>query len=316
MKYIKSFLCMLLVFSMIFAFSGCLKYSSNLLDTATTKAQQQTESGTAYTPSQSYYDPANTTDQEPQAEEPALSENVSETETAAPESTTLPEETDTSTPETTTEVNPASWSKDEIISFITNAVNKTKAYTGQVTVHRTENIDVTLDALSPNLPAIKSLANSVIGKIIKPTDETLTFSGGKATNSEGETIPMLLPKRQSFSLPASGVASASAQKSGNNIQVTIKLVSEKGTLNSLPTYNSGAMGYLDPSELDLDVVTISTMDVTYSGSTMVAVVNPDGYVVSANYDIPISMEATGKALGFTGSLSITAHQAESWQINW
>lgn len=322
MKYKLKLLSLLLVFCLLFAFSGCLKYSSNLLDTATTKSPSESNT---FTPGTTL-PPQSTLPSEPSLSDIPSSDSVSEPDssTEIPESTTLPPESTSSPSESTTEApaesttaaDPSSWSKSEVIEFITTAVNKTKAYTGQITAHRTEELGVTIESISPNLPALKSIANSIISSVVKPIDENLTFTGGKTVNTEGETLPLLLPKRQAFSLPASGVISATASKSGNNIIVNISLASEVGTLNSLPAYNAASMGYLDIGEIDLSVVTVEKLDVTYSGSTMKAVVNADGYVVSADYYIPIAIDASGRALGIPGSFTCTGYQKETWQINW
>mgnify|MGYP003434798037 CR=1 FL=1 len=37
------------------------------------------------------------------------------------------------------------------------------------------------------------LAMLMIGWVVKPVEETLVFQNGKAVNSEGETVPIILP---------------------------------------------------------------------------------------------------------------------------
>lgn len=323
MKHKSKLLSLLIVFCMLFAFSGCLKYSSNLLDTAATR--NPSESNTTFNPGTTLPPQSTLPSEYPSIEVPSsdfTSEPSSVTE--APESTTLPPESTSAPAESTTEpptesttaADPASWSKNEVVDFITAAVNKTKAYTGQITAHRTEELGVTVDEISPNLPAVKTIANTIISRIVRPIEEDLTFTGGRTINSEGEDLPMLLPKRQEFVLPMSGVKSATATRSGNNIEVNISLVSELSTLGNNPTYNAGTMGYLDLSVVDLSMINIEKLDVTYSGSTMKAIVNPDGYVISADYYIPIAIDGAGRILGIPGGLVCTGYQIETWRINW
>ncbi|MCH5198803.1 MAG: hypothetical protein J1E34_07850 [Oscillospiraceae bacterium] len=325
MKYKSKFLSLFLAFCILFAFSGCLKYSSNLLDTATSNAPSG--DGFVYNPgTTSAPDPTSETLlQEPSSGEIPSSEpsSVPESSTEAPESTTLPIEStsapaeSTSAPaESTTESSPASWSKAEVIAFLTEAVNKTKAYTGTITAHRTEDLGVTVENISPNIPAVKSIANSIISRVVKPVDETLTFTGGTCVDSEGETLPLLLPKRQNFVLSESEVSSAKASSNGNNIVVEIALISELGSLTQIPTANAGTIGYLDISDIDLSMLTIEKLDIEYRGSTIKAVVNSNGYVVSADYYVPIGIDASGKALGFTGAFACSGYQIETWEINW
>ncbi len=214
-----------------------------------------------------------------------------------------------------TQANPASWNKQEVVKFLSDAVNKTKAYTGQVTVDRSEDLGITIESIKPNLPALKNVANSLVSKFIKPVNETVQFSGGKGV-SDGEEIPLLLPKRQAFTLTADGVTQASAAQSGNNIVVDITLVSEQSSMSNPPKYNSQALGYLDVNSVDLSMVTIDSLDFVYLGSTIHAVIGPDGYVLSADYHIPLQVAASGKAIGIPGSFTGTGYQTEKWVINW
>ena len=101
---------------------------------------------------------------------------------------------------------PETWTEAQIVQFVTNAVNLTKAYTGPLTVDQQQKFTFNIETISPNIPLVKNFAQSVIDGVLKGSQETLTFNGGYATTSEGETIPILLPKRQAFVLPEAGVA--------------------------------------------------------------------------------------------------------------
>ena len=81
-----------------------------------------------------------------------------------------------------------------------------------IVVKHTESFDINIEEIKPNLGPLKSLAQSIINGVLKPTDDTVTFSGGKGVIGEGETVPLLLPKRQGFDLPAAGAATATARQ--------------------------------------------------------------------------------------------------------
>ena len=215
-----------------------------------------------------------------------------------------------------TETDPASWSKERIVSYLSDAVNRSKAYTGTVEVDRTENFEITVESIRPNLTVFINLANSLIPKLIKPVDEHITFNGGRGTTTEGEDIPILLPKRQAFVLPPAGVKTATARKSGDNIEISITLVEETGSLTQHPTYTAGSMGYVNLDNFDLGPVKVDTMDIVYPGSTMKAVINSNGYVVTADYKVPVKMDASGSALGLKGAFTGSGYQTEGWVIHW
>ena len=161
-----------------------------------------------------------------------------------------------------------------------------------------------------------NLANRIASGVLKPRTEMLTFNGGTTVDSDGKTVPLLLPKRQNFALSAAGIKSAKAFQSGSNTVIEITLVSEHGTIDTPPKYNAQSMGYLDSNDLDLSLLTITTFDVVYSGSSMIVNIDAQGRVSSASYDIPIAIEATGSALGFSGSFACNGAEKEIWKLNW
>ena len=169
----------------------------------------------------------------------------------------------------------------------------------------------------PGGAPVKSIVNKIVSGVLDDTDETLQFSGGKATSSEGETLQLLLPKAGQFSLPASGVAAASASKNGNIVTVRIQLVQEKSTLSAPPAVHSTSMGYLDVASLDLSGVSITSFDTTYPGSSMELTIDTStGYVKTAVYTINLEIAAVGKVGIASGTVGVSAKEVESWTINW
>lgn len=214
-----------------------------------------------------------------------------------------------------TVVDPSTWSTQEIINYTMTAVNNTKAYTGTVSCHHSEGLDGGITNITGG-SIVQGIANRVISSIAAPSNETVNFSGGVASNSKGEQMSMLLPNNKQFYLDSNGVASASAVKNGENIDVTITLISESVDKNTAPTYNSNTIGFLDIGSLDIDSVTIETANVTYSGSTMQFSIMPNGYVKSAVYKMPIHIEGTGKASIVSASLVLDGVENESFDFQW
>lgn len=320
-KNLRNMTVILLLCVFACSLGGCLKYTSNLLEvTVAPVSVQPTDNYTTYwnvEPTATV--PSMTAAQEttlPQASQTPLS-------TAAPvPSTTLPpvtaQPTVTAPPATTAaaEKDPSQWSKTEVVQFLSKAVNDAKDYTGALTAEHTEefsSLDIT--KCPGGQPGIK-LANRIASGVIKPTTETLEFSNGTAQNSEKQTVPVLLPKRQRFTLTADGVQSARAMKNGALTVVELTLVSESSTLDQPPKHNSAGIGYLDPGEVDLSLVKIEVFNVIYTGSTIVATIDAQGRLVSASYTIPVNIEVRGSAFGISGEFACNGTEKETWKLNW
>ena len=319
MKKTAKYVCALLALCMLFAACAC-RYTGNVVTiTPPSSVQQQGQQANYnYNPNNSTYNPNQqqqynqngTPVQDPNTQNPSADPG---TVVIDPGATQAP---DTQDPSAIANADPSTWSKQEIVTYLSNAVNKTKAYNGQLTVDRTEELGITIEEIKPNLPALKSIANSLVKKFIKPVSEVVQFNGGQA-QSEGETIQILLPKDQAFSLPLEGVAQAKAAKNGNNVVIDVTLVPESSSMANPPRYNSKALGYLNVNNVDLgSTISIGTLDFDYLGSTIHIVVGPSGYVLSANYHIPIHVSASGKAMGISGAFTGTGYQTENWVLHW
>ncbi len=326
MSNIKKALAVILSFAAILSFSGCLKYTSNILEITTRPGQSSGENRTTII----YVEvPNQNIPTQPVATQPVPVQTTSApmleipTLPVQPEATTgIPVQPEITTapvqPETTTqpaEKDPSTWTTAELLKFTADAVTKTKAFNDTVTVDHEEAFDIRITK-APGGKLIMDAADGIIASVAKPSQETLTFIGGKTTNAEGETVPLLLPKRGAFTLTEDGVAAASASKSGTDTIVHIQLVKEMGTLTDHPKYHAASVGYLDASDVDLGTITLNYLDITYAGTTMDYVINSDGYVTSVNYKIPIKIAVEAKLFGITAAGECEGYQSENWKINW
>lgn len=210
---------------------------------------------------------------------------------------------------------PSTWSKSKILSEAKKAVSKTKSYTGKVSVDHKEGFDANVTECTGG-SIVASVANLLIGWVVSPVDETLNFNAGKAVNSEGETVQILLPKKDSFSLSESGLSTASARRSGNEYIITLGLVKESVDLYGVPKHNASAIGYLDVGSLDISFMDVDKADITYKGSTLELHINSNGYVTSASYTIPLHVEGAAHRGSISGSAVFDGVQTEQWTFNW
>lgn len=308
MKSVKKALAVMLALAAVLSFSGCLRYTSNILEVTTRPNMGGNEVNTTII----YINPSQTP--EVQTTSPLIPELTTVPVQQIPEVTTQPVQQ----PEVTTQPavkDPSSWTTAEILKFTTDAVTKTKAYTNKITVDHEEAFDVRVTK-APGGKLIMDAADGIIASVAKPSQEVLTFTNGRTTNAEGENVPLLLPKRGAFTLTADGIATAYAKKSGNDTIVHIQLVKEVGTLTDHPKHNAASVGFLDASDVDLGTITLNYLDITYSGSTMDFVINSDGYVKSVAYKIPIHIAVEAKLFGMTAAGECEGSQSETWKLNW
>lgn len=210
---------------------------------------------------------------------------------------------------------PSGWSQSKILATAADAVNKTKAYKGNLIVSHSESFTADVTECTGG-DVVKSVANLMIGWIVKPVDENLSYSNGTAVNSEGETIPIILPIRNSFALTQGGMKSASINKSGNEYIIKIGIVKESVGMYEVPKHNAASIGYLDVGSLDLSLFTVDSADITYQGSSIELHVNAQGYVTYAKYSIPMQISGSAHRGSISGSATFNGEQTEIWKLNW
>ena len=292
--------------------SGCLKYSGNIINGG--ESQTEEPATISSVPAETLAPPV-TQETEVQPTQPPVTIAVTtESPTETPQPVMQPQPTQEQTTVRDKE-DPAQWTTEEILSYLTTAINTTKAYSGNLSIDHTEAFTFNITKCPGGSIGV-NLASMIASGVLKPNTETLHYSGGMAVDSEGKTVPILLPKRTNFSLPAEGVKNATASKSGNNTVIEVTLVEEHGSIDTAPKYNAGAIGYLDSNDLDLSLLTIKTLDVSYPGSTMVVQIDEQGRVVSASYTVYLAIDASGSAMGFSGSFACNGSQKEDWKLNW
>ena len=209
----------------------------------------------------------------------------------------------------------SNWTTSQIIAKAKDAVNKTKAYTGNLTVAHSEGFTADVTECSAG-GIVRSVVDLMIGWVVKPVEETLVYQNGKAVNSEGETVPIILPKRNGFTLTENGVKSASVQRMGNEYVIKINLVEESVGMYEVPTHNAAAVGYLDVASFDISFMEIDSANIVYKGSSLELRINADGFVTYANYKIPLHIEGAAHKGSISGSATFEGEQTEEWRLDW
>ena len=222
------------------------------------------------------------------------------------------------TPAASPEGDPSSWNTQQIIDKLTLAMNTTKSSTGSCTAHHKEGITVEITDC-PGGNTVKNIITPLVDKFTPPTEEDITFANGAGTNAKGESITFnsIPPVNKNFSLPAAGVASASASSDGTNTVINVTLVEEKTTLDSpVPQYTSNVIGYLNLNNLDLGSVKITACDFTYTGSSVTATIDSNNRIVSIKYRLPMAVTGSGSMGFIKATVGFTGEQNEEWTFNW
>lgn len=244
----------------------------------------------------------------PETTAPAIQENTTSAPVIQPENTTAAP--------AVPEKDYSSFTKKQIIDEYSAALGKTRAFGGALTVLHTESFNADVKDAHPGGALTELLASNIVKLVGSEGQQTLKFSGGKASNSDGESVPILLPQRTEFSLPEEGVASASISQQGDKLHIKLVLVPETVSMGQVPQYNSSAIGYLDTSDMDFKIITISRVDIGYSGSVIDAVIRSDGYIESVTYTINMSTYAELSGMGITGYGTLEGAQTEKWELRW
>ncbi len=212
---------------------------------------------------------------------------------------------------------PSGWSRAKILSTASDAINRTKAFKGQLSVDHTESFVANVTQ-AEGVPI--NLAQAMMRWVAKPVTETLVFNNGSTVNSEGETVPILLPKRGPFTLTESGLTGASIALVDNQYDIKLSIVREQVGMYDVPVNNAAAIGYLDAASMDLSLLTITSAFIDYQGSWLQIRVNSEGLVTYAEYHIPMDCGGAGHGnsifSNLSGSLTFEGEQSEIWRFHW
>ena len=211
-------------------------------------------------------------------------------------------------------------STDEILQNTANAVNTLKQ-TPNFTALRKLQVEVkVVDCSVPSaVEKINEIITGVTSKAVP--EETIVFTNGNAVNSKGEQLTpfsAVPPENNNFTLTSAGVASARAEKQGDNTVYYINLNAESTTGESpVPVHNAGSLGFLNIESLGLpSIVNITRANMNYPGSTMQITVDKDGKLIHMKNHLPMTGDGEAKVFGIGGSAQFEGYLDEEWTITY
>lgn len=196
---------------------------------------------------------------------------------------------------------PTSYSKEQIVKYYNESMNK--SYNApKVAIKKTDIIAINVESIKPGGDIATEIANKIIEKYAKTTEETKNFVKGGATDDASY-------KASNFAVPAEldpkGAKTATVTKKGNDYVVTIQVVYESATLKKFPVYNKQCSFPLDLAAVDLMGFKVTSADFNYPGTTLKAVVGADGYVKTAEVYMPMAGGGQGSLIGIDGSATVS-----------
>ncbi len=216
------------------------------------------------------------------------------------------------------QADPSTLSKQEIVTNVNNYMIQLRSEQN-MQAHKTATVYV--NVVDCSVPSIIGTINNVISGITSKLDpeEDYSFSGGQATDSEGNVVAprdVIPPSGKDFSLPLEGVATAKAEKQGDNTVYTIQLVAENTTIdNPVPPYHNSSMGYLDITTLGLPI-NVTKGDMHYPGSTITLTVGANNKIIALSEHLPMNGDGGTTVLGKEGTASFEGALDENWTFTY
>lgn len=174
-----------------------------------------------------------------------------------------------------TETDPQNYTKDQLVKYYNDALLKTEK--GNVNVKNHYVISGTMSdpndssSVTPYNDEYKYEADFVDGYTQTEKEE------------DSESIFQYIPYA---GLESAGVASMSIVKNGDGYTITIKLVSEKATLEEPPHYNGECAFYYNYYSEKTETSEVTAADITYSGTTIIVDIDAQGRIYQFNMTIP------------------------------
>lgn len=211
-------------------------------------------------------------------------------------------------------------STDEILQNTANAVNTLKQTPNFTALRKLQVVVKVVDCSVPSaVEKINEIITGVTSKAVP--EETIVFTNGNAVNSKGEQLTpfsAVPPENNNFTLTSAGVASARAEKQGDNTVYYINLNAESTTgENPVPVHNAGSLGFLNIESLGLpSIVNITRANMNYPGSTMQITVDKDGKLIHMKNHLPMTGDGEAKVFGIGGSAQFEGYLDEEWTITY
>ena len=159
---------------------------------------------------------------------------------------------------------------------------------------------------------------------MKGTDETVSFTDGKGTNSAGEEVLLnhyIVPADREAAVTENDVVSATASPEGSGYKMTLTFKSEQASYangsGTDPISHKTAMDPLNLATLELPMgAEITEASMTYPGATVEATVDGSGNLVKLHLNLPLEGSGTGNLKGMSLSVGLKGVLDDNFEITY
>lgn len=187
------------------------------------------------------------------------------------------------------------YNKNQIVAYY-NSCLKSSYSQARMTDRKTEQVKISVKSVKFNdggtNSTVTSLANKIASSNQKQTEESKSFTNGRASDGTAAST-YVLPAN----LSASGVKKAEITQNGRGYQVKITLVAETCGHTSKPPHNASCAWPLDINEVAGALngfAEITQAEFNYPGTTLTANIDAAGRVSFVRVDMPLTVtDGTG-----------------------
>lgn len=212
--------------------------------------------------------------------------------------------------------------KDAIVAKYNELINGMKHNPGACKLHKTTDTQITVT----DAPALKNQINSIVQGLVKPTDQSYTFTGNGSmgtedtnNNAECDLNNILNPGAKDVTLAAAGVANATATAEGDGYKLVITLAPETSTYDGTNTVNpvnhESCLTPLNLATLDIKPAQITSANMEYPGATLTLTVDGQGRLTKYESKLPMKGNGSGK-LGLTISVGLEGEMIEVYEFTY
>ena len=183
---------------------------------------------------------------------------------------------------------------------------------------------VNIECTDCSVGILKGAVNSILKGFMKGTDETVSFTDGKCTNSAGEEVLLnhyIVPADREAAVTENDVVSATASPEGSGYKMTLTFKSEQASYangsGTDPISHKTAMDPLNLATLELPMgAEITEASMTYPGATVEATVDGSGNLVKLHLNLPLEGSGTGNLKGMSLSVGLKGVLDDNFEITY
>ncbi len=205
--------------------------------------------------------------------------------------------------------------KQEIIDAYTVGVNNLKAEQN-FTMGKNDTLEIAIDDITGG--ALLQGAAENMMKNNEPVPESYKFVGGKDEATGMKPTELIAPLNIAAAVNPDAVTDATVKEnSDGGFTVHIALIDELQTMDAPAPNHNTMVEVVREADLAMAGMTITKLDITYSGAYVEATFNKDQKIVSMYHYLPVSKcVGEGKLMGIPGEVLIHGLYTSTYNVSY